>query len=301
MLETLKSAEVAFDALLHEAMQKFGNYENAYPEVTHFYESRELTTNLMQVIGEPVVRKLKKGEDRPVDHFDAVNYPVGVDDYAVTAGCPIKYLEYDRLGVMRDKIQRIPQAIKRHYAKLAWDALLAGFTTNCWDGQYFFDTDHPYFIDENLGTTFSNKFTEDLSQPAFEAALERLQSIGRAEDDDPLNPCEDLLLVVGPQNRALAHEIVAPSIGKFNRNAEAAKVLVVGALKRSPRTWYLWDRSLDLKPLFLKVNKRMDDLVSLDQPRDPNVFHQAEALYGARGEHKIAYLHPYNIVGSKPA
>jgi phage major head subunit gpT-like protein len=36
--------------------------------------------------------------------------------------------------------------------QLIWDLLVAGFSTNCYDGQYFFDTDHPV-LDANGATT----------------------------------------------------------------------------------------------------------------------------------------------------
>jgi len=301
MLETLQTAEVGFSALLAEAWEKFGDYEKTYPEIAEIDESGDMTTNLLMVLNEPVVREWKRGKVRPVDHFDAANYEVGVTDHAITAGIPEKFLRYDKLGLMRNKMLRMPKRIRQHYEAKVWNALNAGFTTACWDGQNFFATAHPYATDEDGLDTFGNKFTVDLSHAAFNDGVERLQSIRIKDTDDPLNDCSDLVLYVGPYNRVLANEIVMEDKLAGNANAGMAKVVVVQKLAKYPRRWFLWDRSLGIKPVLLKINQRMDDIVTLDQPKDYNMFWQDEVIYGAKGEHECHYLHPYNIVGSIPA
>lgn len=303
-METLHNAEVAWSAMFQEAMARFGNYEKAYPQITDMLEDGERVTNMALVLGNPKVRLRLSGEHRKVDHFSAASYELGVRPRAITVGVPMEYIRYDKLAVVRNKIQRIPDVIPRHYAKLSWDALVAGFTTTCWDSQFFFDTDHPYYTDENNNAYFSNKLTQNLSDSSFEEALARLQSIRDIEDDDPLNPCDpaNTYLFVSPQNRAVADAIVAPlsKTGGFNPNANKAKVVVIGALSRYPTYWYLWDASTGIKPLVLKVNRRMDELVVLDQAKDWPVFDTDEALIGVTGEHDVHYAHPYCIIGSKP-
>lgn len=303
-METLRNAEVAWSAMYQESLEKFGDYEKAYPMLTEVIEDGERTTNMALVVGDPRVRRRNAGEDRIVDHYAATSYEMGVEGYAITTGIPMEYIRHDSLSVMRNKITKIPSLVPRHYAKLAWDALVAGFTTTCWDGQFFFDTDHPYYTDENNLTTYSNKLTQALSEVSFEAGLTRLQSIRNMYDDDPLNPCnpEDTYLFVSPQNASTARGIVAPlnATGGFNPFAGAAKVVPVGALSRYPTYWYLWDASLAVKPIALKVNRRMTELVILDQERDWPVFNNDEALIGVTGEHGAHYAHPMCIIGSAP-
>jgi phage major head subunit gpT-like protein len=296
-MDTLQNAEVAWSAMLQDEFEKFGDYSTFYPELCETYESRELTTNLALVLGEAIVREWKDREDRIVDHFSATSYEVGVRDWALTFGIPKRYVDYDRLGVVASKITRIPRMIPRHYQKLVSDALIAGFTTACWDGQSFFDTAHPYFTDENNAATYGNTATQALSKSSFEDAVIRLRSIRSSDDDDPLNPCSELELWCAPQNEAVAEEIVAPSIGSFNRNAGKAKVMpYIPSAYGS--YWFLWDKSLGLKPIFLKVNKRMDELVIFNKSTDANVFYRKEIVGGVDGEHEVAYLHPMCIFGS---
>lgn len=40
--------------------------------------------------------------------------------------------------------------------QLVWDLLKNGFASECWDGQNFFDTDHPITAEDGGTTTFSN-------------------------------------------------------------------------------------------------------------------------------------------------
>lgn len=303
-METLQSVEVAWSAEFQEALMAYGKYENLYPEVTRVYESRERTTNMALLLGDVEVKEWAAGTTRDVDHFAATSYEVGVRRFALTAGVPKTYLDYDGIGIVADKVGDIPAAIPEHYAQLVWEALIAGFSTACWDGQYMFAAAHPYARDEVSSTTFSNYLPEALSAPSFEKAYARLGSIMRIGSKSPFNRRTkgSVKLFCGPTLAGLAREIVRPnsSGAAYNRNADLAEVIEVGALAAYPTYWFLWDGSLNHKPIFLKVNRRMDDIVILDQPRDPNVFWQDEVIVGSVGEHELAYFHPYCIIGAHP-
>jgi phage major head subunit gpT-like protein len=40
--------------------------------------------------------------------------------------------------------------------QMVFDQLKAGFSTNCWDGQFFFDTDHPILLADGTTGTYAN-------------------------------------------------------------------------------------------------------------------------------------------------
>lgn len=48
----------------------------------------------------------------------------------------------DRIGVFKPMFSEMGQLARRHPGELVFDLLKSGFSTNCFDGQYFFDTDH---------------------------------------------------------------------------------------------------------------------------------------------------------------
>ncbi|MFK3619152.1 Mu-like prophage major head subunit gpT family protein [Pasteurella multocida] len=52
-------------------------------------------------------------------------------------------IEDDNVGIYSPLIQELGRSAAEQKDELVFGALKAGFTTACYDGQYFFDTDHP--------------------------------------------------------------------------------------------------------------------------------------------------------------
>ena len=52
-------------------------------------------------------------------------------------------IEDDHYGVYSPLFQELGRAAAAHPCELVYQALVDGFSTACYDGQYFFDTDHP--------------------------------------------------------------------------------------------------------------------------------------------------------------
>lgn len=52
-------------------------------------------------------------------------------------------IEDDQYGVYRPVVEQIGQDAAQHPDEMVFSLLKAGFNTPCYDGQYFFDTDHP--------------------------------------------------------------------------------------------------------------------------------------------------------------
>jgi phage major head subunit gpT-like protein len=55
----------------------------------------------------------------------------------------------DGFTMMGDGAARLPE-------ELVWGLLKDGFATNCWDGQYFFDTDHPVMLEDGSMASYAN-------------------------------------------------------------------------------------------------------------------------------------------------
>lgn len=62
----------------------------------------------------------------------------------------------DRLGIFKPALSEMGQAAKRNPDELIFDLLATGFTANCYDGQSFFDTDHPVKNAEGNETKVAN-------------------------------------------------------------------------------------------------------------------------------------------------
>jgi len=81
--------------------------------------------------------------DRVIKDLAAFHYEITNKDYEATIEVDRNDIEDDQIGVYTPMIQGLAQAAKEHPDYLVFALLAAGFATTCFDGQYFFDTDHP--------------------------------------------------------------------------------------------------------------------------------------------------------------
>lgn len=90
------------------------------------------TTKLREWIGDRVYQNLK------VHGYAIIN-----KDFESTVAVPRNSIDDDQYGVFTPLMSQMGQDAALHPDELVFALLAAGFTTTCYDGQYFFDTDHP--------------------------------------------------------------------------------------------------------------------------------------------------------------
>lgn len=81
--------------------------------------------------------------DRHVKNIEQHDYAVKNKDFEVTVSVGANDIEDDQYGVYEPIMQSLGEEAGMHPSRLVFTALAAGFSTVCYDGQYFFDTDHP--------------------------------------------------------------------------------------------------------------------------------------------------------------
>lgn len=81
--------------------------------------------------------------ERQVDNFQQHAFTIRNRDWEKTVEVDRNHIEDDEYGVYAMRFEHIGMATMRHPDELVWPLLKAGFTTLCYDGQFFFDTDHP--------------------------------------------------------------------------------------------------------------------------------------------------------------
>ena len=81
--------------------------------------------------------------DRQVNEMRVYDYSIKNKKFEATEGIPSEYIEDDTYGVMMPKFADMGYAAATHPDELVFGLLAAGFDTLCYDGQNFFDTDHP--------------------------------------------------------------------------------------------------------------------------------------------------------------
>jgi phage major head subunit gpT-like protein len=65
-------------------------------------------------------------------------------------------IEDDTYGIFKPMFEQLGQDAKKHPNELIFSLLSAGFSSLCFDGQYFFDTDHPVMNEDGSISSVSN-------------------------------------------------------------------------------------------------------------------------------------------------
>ena len=90
---------------------------------------------------------------RTIDNLSEASYTILNKSFEKTIGVNRDNIEDDNLGMYSDGFTMMGDGAGCLPEELVWGLLKAGFATNCWDGQFFFDTDHPVILaDGSLGT-----------------------------------------------------------------------------------------------------------------------------------------------------
>lgn len=131
--------------------------------------------------------------------------------YEATLEVLVDDMRRDKTGQIMARIRDLADRTNAHWAKLATDLIVAGESTVCYDGQFFFDTDH---AEGNSGTQ-SNDITVDISDapgankgtataPSTEMMAYAIhqaiaQMMGFVDDEgEPLNENASRFLVMAP-------------------------------------------------------------------------------------------------------
>ena len=71
------------------------------------------------------------------------SYQITNKDYESTVGVPRNAIEDDEFGIYGPMMASMAQVAAEHPDTLVFGLLKNGFTTPCYDGQNFFDDEHP--------------------------------------------------------------------------------------------------------------------------------------------------------------
>lgn len=81
--------------------------------------------------------------DRAIQNLQQHDYSIKEKPFELTVGVDKDDIETDNLGIYTPMFQEMGQSTGAHWDLLAFAHLKNGFATNCYDNQFFFDTDHP--------------------------------------------------------------------------------------------------------------------------------------------------------------
>jgi len=213
-------------------------------------------------------------------------------------------IEDDQFGIYSRHAELLGDAAKALWDNLVFDCLQAGSTTTAFDGQFFFDTDHPINLDDDSAGTYANLFTAKPITPTNLAFLSNKMLAFKGESGRSLEIYPDLLVV--PPSLALdAATAMAPVVASNNAaipnpllagiaGGRPMKVLVIPRLENEPTVYYLLSTTR-LKPIILQVRKEPDFITRRDESLD-NVFYRKEYEFGSDARGAAGYGLPFTAI-----
>lgn len=94
--------------------------------------------------------------DRQMKSLAAHDYAIKNKKFESSVSIPRDDIDDDTYGVYTPLFEEMGFAAKTHPDELVWALLPLGFSTICYDGQYFFDIDHPVGDSEGAAASVAN-------------------------------------------------------------------------------------------------------------------------------------------------
>lgn len=190
-------------------------------------------------------------------------------------------------------------------------AVEAGTSTTCYDGQYFYDTDHPYSLDDASLGTYSNNLTgvayNLASDPigVWQAGSE-LMATYKGDAGKPLGLIADTLMVP-PQLRRYAMQAArAELVPQVITNVAGSERVAVAGVTNiykgdftvivnpylTTQAAYIMCTKRAIRPYVWQLREAPVFVQRVD-PTDPVCFNEREFIYGAESSGVPGYSLPF--------
>lgn len=200
-------------------------------------------------------------------------------DYANGIEMPYNWIADDKIGQMKPRIMDLADAYKRHHYEMLLGLIQNGTTTACYDGKYFFATDH---TEGSSGTQVNyDNSSASLTADNVEAVYALMQEL--KDDQGKLMHITPTHLVTSPAQRATALEIIKAPVnaaGATNVNSGLLDLIVLPGLTTTAN-WGLVDLSKQLKP-FIYQEREAVQFVAKDRFDDDAMYDSKIVKYGAQ-------------------
>lgn len=281
-------------ALRNEIHREFrGAFETTpvfYPQITTTVPSTSAKNDYTWMTSLPVMREWIGS--RVVQNISQHAYSIENKLWEMTIGVKRDDIEDDNLGQYDTIAQSFGESARVHPDQLIQNLLENGETLRCFDGQYFFDTDHPLSSVGNQSGTYSNLFDNTpLTAENYEIVRSAMISI-RGENGRSLGVRPNLL-VVGPRNYVKARilvEIPTLANGAGNPYFGTARVLEIPEIEGED--WWLLATGRAIRPFILQTRRPLT-FVTKNQITDEVVLIENEVRYYADARYNVGFSLPF--------
>lgn len=259
--------EVCYEVTSQGADEKYG-FLGAIPGVREW-------------IGDRAFTRLRAGD------FEIVN-----KEWETSLEIEKNHIEDDRLGMYEPTMELLGQEAMHHPDELLFNLITGAESAACFDGQYFFDTDHLWgdsgtqSNDLTYNATDHTAVTEDEFHAAYHAA--RTAMLGFKNDQGKLyirptiRPLPNLMLLVPPALELVANKAIKKTLvsnGETNIVLDTPKIVASAALTSSVK-FYLFNLSQAVKPFVFQKRRPLDrQMKGMDDREFRAVKFMADARY----------------------
>jgi phage major head subunit gpT-like protein len=241
--------------------------------------------------------------ERVFNTLAAHSYTLPNKDWENSFEVPRNKIEDDSYGVFSARVKALGEAAKLWPDDMVLAALEAGDGTLCYDGQFFFDTDHPVDLHDAAKGTQANLLTGTaFSQVNYYAAKAAMMKF-KDESGERMGIMPDLVIVPPALEKTAREVLKAGTISQvFGSNTAAAAAfnvsngeceLKVWERLTSDTTWYMLCTKKPIKPLIFQQRKAPEFVDKANDPRDENVFNRKAFVYGADARGNVGYSLPF--------
>lgn len=248
---------------------------------------------------------------RVVNNVSARSYAVPNKHWELTLAVDANKIKDDQYGIYKPVFGMLGQQAAEWRDKELARVIEAATSVNGWDGQFFFDNDHPVDPDNSGSGTNSNLLvgaTYDISAAAGPvaayAAAKAKMALWKREDGTQMGTIPDTIMV-HPNEEAFGKAVVAAgnTVVVYGSNTAAATPQNVfqGELKlivnpyltvTSGKPWYLLSTSQMVRP-FIWQAREEPSLVARTAVNSDNVFYMRQFEWGVDLRGAATYSFPF--------
>jgi phage major head subunit gpT-like protein len=299
--QNLEFLFLQFEQRFQGAFEKQSSYWEKYAEEVPSSTDKNVYGWIADIAG------MRKWDGpRHITNVVSRSYELKNEDFEKTIALDRNKFEDDQFSFFSKSVDMLGMQAKWWPDDIMTAALVAGITSLCWDGQFFFDSDHPVNLDNPAAGTFSNRFDSTTSgaRPlnAANYAFVRASMMKiPGEDGRPLRVKPNVLMVP-PDLEATGRQIlnadfIAQAVGsnaaEMQTNVwKSSAELVVNERLTDSATWYLFSNDRGIKPLLFQQRKA-PEFVFLNKPTDNNAFFDKQLIFGVDSRGAAGYSLPF--------
>lgn len=230
--------------------------------------------------------------DRQFAKLRAGNFTIVNKQFEGSVEIEKKDIDDDRLGMYGPVLENLGAEAAHHPDELLLDLITAGDVTACFDGQYFFDTDHSWGDSGTQSNDLTYAAATDTTpteaefrgayHQARKALLQFKNDQGKLFIRPTVRPFTNLLLVVPPDLEEVANQAINKTLvsnGETNIILDKPSIVTLGGLTNAAE-FYLFDLSRPFKPFVFQARQPLaTQMKGMDDRETKAVKFMSDARY----------------------